>query len=809
MAIIKCKMCGGDLEIIEGSTVCECTYCGTKQTVPSADNEKKLTLFARAGRLLRACEFDKASGVFEAIVADFPEEAEAYWGLVLCKYGIEYVDDPATGKKIPTCHRSSFENVEDDSDYEQACENADVIARRVYREEARQIETLRKRILEVSGKEEPYDVFISYKELDDNKERTPDSVIAQDIYRTLTKEGYRVFFSRISLEGKLGVEYEPYIFAALNSAKVMIVVGTDYEHFDAVWVKNEWSRFLKLIAKGEKKTLIPVYKDMDPYDMPKELRVLAAQDMGKIGAMQDLLHGVEKLLKQKEDTSIQQMVIKQQSDGLNIDILLGRGEMSLENSDWDKAKEFFDKALNLDVENAEAYLGLAMAEEKVKDRDALAQAYIRDNSAIRLKAPRFIRRARQFDPAIDEWFRGLDLKVKKREEQLKATEEEKRIAEEKEKARMAILEQGKRIEREKNKAKRLKQHDRAVRLGQRFSAGFSHSLGIQIDGTALAVGGNPTGCCYVTGWTNLVMIRADTYCSFGVLDNGQVLSTLITDDNCDYSQSLVGKWENIKQIACGRWHTVGLRNDGTVVSTEINSKGKSCGQGRVSGWKGIIEIDASLYHTLGLHSDGSVVASGNNSTGRCDTDEWRDIIQIAASDNRSFGLRSDGTVVVTPLKASPEFDFGEDAVTDWEEIIAISAESNHIIGLRSDGTVVACGDEYCGCCDVGGWHDIVAISTGFAHTLGLRSDGTLISTMFRNNSKTSEYGRTNVAEWKLFSGWKQFDNKTDFDLSNELKALEKNLASRGIFASKSEKTRAAQIREEIAFREKINRLFSL
>ncbi|MBQ1362956.1 MAG: toll/interleukin-1 receptor domain-containing protein, partial [Oscillospiraceae bacterium] len=257
MPIIKCKMCGGDLNLTEGSTVCECEYCGTKQTVPSADNEKKLTLFGRAGRLLRACEFDKAAGVFETIVADFPQEAEAYWGLVLCKYGIEYVDDPATGKKIPTCHRSSFDSVLDDANFEQACENTDAVARRVYRDEARQIEELRQAILQVSGREEPYDVFISYKETDEHGERTLDSVIAQDIYKELTNEGYRVFFSRISLEDKLGAEYEPYIFAALNSAKVMLVVGTDYENFDAVWVKNEWSRFLKLIAKGEKKTLIP------------------------------------------------------------------------------------------------------------------------------------------------------------------------------------------------------------------------------------------------------------------------------------------------------------------------------------------------------------------------------------------------------------------------------------------------------------------------------------------------------------------------------------------------------------------------
>ena len=45
MAIFKCKMCGGDLNVTEGTTVAECEYCETKQTIPSVDNEKKLNLF--------------------------------------------------------------------------------------------------------------------------------------------------------------------------------------------------------------------------------------------------------------------------------------------------------------------------------------------------------------------------------------------------------------------------------------------------------------------------------------------------------------------------------------------------------------------------------------------------------------------------------------------------------------------------------------------------------------------------------------------------------------------------------------------
>lgn len=374
MAVIKCKMCGGDLMIASGATVAECEYCGSRQTVPTADNEKKLTLFARANRLRAACEFDRAAGVYESIVAEFPQEAEAYWGLVLCKYGIEYVDDPSTGKKIPTCHRSSFESVLDDSNFDQALENADVVARKVYREEAKQIEELRKGIIEVSAKEEPYDIFICYKETDDKGDRTLDSVLAQDIYDALTEKGYRVFFSRITLEDKLGQEYEPYIFAALNSAKILLAVGTDYEYYNAVWVKNEWSRYLMLMAKDRTKHLIPCYKNIDAYDMPREFAKLQAQDMGKVGAMQDLLRGIEKILpKSAPATVVREKVIVGGSGDNKIASLLDRGNMALEDGDWAKADSFFEDVLNNDSKNAQAYLGKALAQERCRTLDALVR----------------------------------------------------------------------------------------------------------------------------------------------------------------------------------------------------------------------------------------------------------------------------------------------------------------------------------------------------------------------------------------------------------------------------------------------------
>ncbi|MBQ8146701.1 MAG: leucine-rich repeat protein [Clostridia bacterium] len=369
MAVLKCKMCGGELSIEEGSTICICDYCGTKQTVPNLNNEKKRKQFDRANRLRMLCEFDKAYSVYETIADEFPEEAEAYWGLVLCKYGIEYVDDPKTESKIPTCHRSSFDSVFADENYELTIENADIEAKTVYREEAKTIEELRKSIIEISSKEEPYDIFICYKETDEKGERTIDSVIAQDVYDALTNRGYKVFFSRITLEEKLGRAYEPYIFSALHSAKVMLVFGTSYDYFNAVWVKNEWSRFLKLMEQDSTRALIPCFKGIDAYDMPREFAKLQAQDMGKVGAKQDLVRGIGKIIVKKEEGFTNQPSTAMHNT--YVDPLIDRANGFLKVGEFAKAKEFFEKALGFEPNNESAHLGLLLVEGRASTLEEL------------------------------------------------------------------------------------------------------------------------------------------------------------------------------------------------------------------------------------------------------------------------------------------------------------------------------------------------------------------------------------------------------------------------------------------------------
>lgn len=353
--IIKCKMCGGDLAYTEGATVCECEYCGSIQTIPNADSEKKTNLFNRANRLRMNNEFDKASAVYESIVAEFPEEAEAYWGLCLCAYGIEYVDDPGTGEKKPTCHRTRTTSIMEDPNFEQACDNADTVAKKVYRDEAKAIDRIQKDILSIVATEKPYDVFICYKETAPDGNRTEDSVLGQDIYDALTAKGLKVFFARITLEDKLGQQYEPYIYAALASSKVMLAIGTQFEYYDAVWVKNEWSRFLSMMKTDRSKMLVPCFKGLDAYDMPNEFKGLQAQDMGKLGWMQDLTRGVLKIVS-PEKLYAPQIIQQQNGPTTNVQNLLKRTKAFLRDKDWEKAGEYIERVLDEDVECSEAYL---------------------------------------------------------------------------------------------------------------------------------------------------------------------------------------------------------------------------------------------------------------------------------------------------------------------------------------------------------------------------------------------------------------------------------------------------------------------
>ena len=382
MAILKCKMCGGSLNVTDENAVCECEFCGTQQTVPKSSNDENVAeLFNRANDFRASFNFDKAERLYEQIIESSPDEAEAYWGLILCKFGIEYVKDPRTMNRVPTCHRSSYDPIVTDINYKNALKYANVVQKPIYEKEAKQIDEIQKGILTLARDEEPYDIFLCYKETDASGKRTPDSVLANDIYHQMTNQGYKVFYAAITLEDKLGSAYEPYIFAALNSAKIMLVIGTRPEYFKAVWVKNEWSRYLQIIKKDMKKVLVPCYRDMDAYELPEEFAHLQALDMTKIGFINDIERACEKVCgKRQESAPAPTTVNNTQGANPGVANLVRRMYNFIDDGDNEEANNYAEKILDIDSDCGEAYIGKLLIEYKLKDKEDLKTVKIDTNS---------------------------------------------------------------------------------------------------------------------------------------------------------------------------------------------------------------------------------------------------------------------------------------------------------------------------------------------------------------------------------------------------------------------------------------------
>lgn len=292
----KCKVCAGSVIIDQKSGIATCEYCGTKQVLPRFADDKSHILYAQGAKYLNENEYDKAENIFSQLLAINPQDPELYWDLVLCKYGVSYVCDPKTDRYVPTCNRTHYSSVFNDENYKKALELSTGEKHSLYKSDAETIDNIQKGIISVSKKEKPFDIFISYKEADAEGNRTKDSVKAQELYEKLTNAGYKVFFSRITLEDKIGSQYEPYIYSALYSSKVMLTVSSSKEYINAPWVRNEWSRYLNMTQKDSSKTLIPLYYDMDKEDLPEEFALLTSIDMSEEGFEQELLRGIKKLI---------------------------------------------------------------------------------------------------------------------------------------------------------------------------------------------------------------------------------------------------------------------------------------------------------------------------------------------------------------------------------------------------------------------------------------------------------------------------------------------------------------------------------
>lgn len=360
-----------------------------------------------------------------------------------------------------------------------------------------------------------------------------------------------------------------------------------------------------------------------------------------------------------------------------------RGMLLLGDRKWEEADAAFELALNLDAENADAYLGKYMAQKKKMSRRALEYNYERDfynpEGYVNRNQVKHIRKFASGELA--QWIKEQDKKL----------ETEKAVHQKKaEEGSAAVI-----------PARKLNEKVRKL-----IAVGRHHIVGVKSDGTVLAVGSNDYGQCNVEDWTDIIAVAACSDRTIGLKADG----TVVAAGRNEYGECDVEDWTDIVAIAAGFAHTAGLKRDGTVVAVGRNED-ECC---MLSGWSHITDIACGDRHTAGLKEDGTVVVQGEK-LGKLNIGN-EIYAYISAKDRTTYGVPKNGVVgstltgIVDMLHGdlllqcdgkvslnyrNTQWDTLHKAFYNWDNIVAIFGLYDRefiYIGLKSDGTVLSVGD---------------------------------------------------------------------------------------------------------------------
>ncbi len=248
-----CKYCTAPLTLQEAvGSVVRCVHCGNVQTLPKKDVSPAALSFLRMGEHdLDTCKFDEAYTAYAKAAELDEKEPEAYFGMALAAFKVQYLKDEVNERLQPICHEISEKVFSDDKNFRRALELATDEQRREYRKRGREIDEVKEEFYELQRKGLDYDCFLCVK-VTDGGGKTADYDRANDIYYYLKDEGYKPFFSEREMKGRTGSDYEALILYALYTSECMLIVCSNEEYLQTKWVKNEYMRFLHMLANEEK-----------------------------------------------------------------------------------------------------------------------------------------------------------------------------------------------------------------------------------------------------------------------------------------------------------------------------------------------------------------------------------------------------------------------------------------------------------------------------------------------------------------------------------------------------------------------------
>lgn len=390
-----CTQCGSHKLKKLSDTQYVCDSCGTTTDLDLFNNEIGLKLnLAMTTR--QTAKFDEAKSLYEQVKSILrPDQCapEVYFGLFACEYKVLFELDNRTGNRVPIFYSSSESNVFDNKNLKKALEQArDVSFSKFeeYNELAMKVEAARMSYQKLSKLVTPFDIFICFKKTDlDGISDTRDYSTAMSLYSKLVDKfpKYHIFFSEKTLAEIPLTEYEPNIYYALHTSKILMVVSSKRDYLESQWVKNEWTRFL---AINKANAIIPIYlKGTNVNIFPSEILKNNAYEEGdydRIFTSIDSIMNSERYVKERDaeekrrKDEIFEEVQKRLSKSFNapnsnLSNMFKRMINDLSDGVFENAQKICDSIFNVDAEHPLAWLYSYLIDKKLTSLEQLKDQY--------------------------------------------------------------------------------------------------------------------------------------------------------------------------------------------------------------------------------------------------------------------------------------------------------------------------------------------------------------------------------------------------------------------------------------------------
>lgn len=285
---MRCKSCGEPLDALAMAStdgLVECPCCHNVYTLPKKEIKPATLDCLRQGEHdLDTCRFDDAYTAYSKATEYDGCEPEAYWGMALAEFKVQYIKDGINNRLQPICHEFISRAFVDNKNYQTALKYATDKQKLEYINKAKAIDYIRNKFTELKKSGLDYDCFICVKVTDDEtKEPTRDAHFADGIYDHLKEKGVAPFYSEKDIRTATGDDYEARILYALYVSSCMLIVCSKEEYLRTPWVQNEYTRFLSLINNDEKEnsSVTFVFKDNPIEKLPGKNGKIQGIDLGK------------------------------------------------------------------------------------------------------------------------------------------------------------------------------------------------------------------------------------------------------------------------------------------------------------------------------------------------------------------------------------------------------------------------------------------------------------------------------------------------------------------------------------------------